>query len=321
MSAHVDIVPEGNPTAWSYPPFGASIDAEQRLYGRGSMDGKAGAAIVLAVLETLLEMRFRLDGDLLCYFVIEDETTGNGSLLCLDNGYLPDAAVIIDGTRGDRAIDRHAGQIQFALYVQGKAASVCVSHLGVNAADLLARLVARLADAVVALNATRTGDWLRYPSPFQLVTQRLASEGAQLTVPEMAQATCYMTFPPPWTIGRTLTFLDAEVAAFAARHQLSDPPCMRVLFRAEPVASEASEMVGVLRRSAVDAGFGSVETSPSTGTSDLRHFVARGIPCVLYGPGGGANPHRPDEYYDLGDLPRMVRLFVDFASRWCGTAA
>src|SRR5262249_17531176 len=154
-------------------------------------------------------------GDVVFQFVLEDETTGNGSLLCLEAGARTDAAVIIDGTRPDRAIDRHAGQLQFTLHVRGKAGSVAVSHLGVNAADGLARLVTRPADAVANLNANRTGVWMRFPSPFQLVTQRLFSEGGQLTVPERADATCFMTFPPPWTLENARDFLRKEAAAFA----------------------------------------------------------------------------------------------------------
>jgi acetylornithine deacetylase/succinyl-diaminopimelate desuccinylase-like protein len=49
----------------------------------------------------------------------------------------------------------------------------------------------------------------------------------------------------------------------------------------------------------------------------MRHFVAAGIPCVLYGPGNGFAPHRADEYYELADLPRMVRVFLSLANVWC----
>ena len=60
-----------------------------------------------------------------------------------------------------------------------------------------------------------------------------------------------------------------------------------------------------------------IEVGPSTGLSDMRHFAALGTPCLLYGPGTGYNPHRPDERYHLTDLPRMDPFYVALARRWC----
>lgn len=322
LNTHLDIVPEGNPSAWTHPPFAAEIDqARGLLYGRGAMDDKAGVTIALAVLETLVHSGGRLGGDVLFQFVLEDEITGNGSLLCLASAPRPDAVVIVDGTRPDKAITGHAGQLQFGIDVHGRPASVSVSHVGVNAADRAARLVVRLTDAVSRLNASCSEPWTRFPSPFQLVTQRLSASGAPLTVPEYAEAVCYMTFPPPWTLERARRFLQAEADAFAREHELSPAPDLHFdRFAVEPVQSDAASLAALLQECASAEGYGRIDIGPSTGTSDLRHFAAAGIPCLLYGPGSGFNPHRPDEHYTLADLPRMIRVFAHLASRWCGTA-
>lgn len=317
FNVHLDIVPEGDFRAWRFDPFSGEIDGGA-IFGRGAMDDKAGVAIALALAETLATVP--LVGDIVFQFVLEDETTGNGSLLCLAAGHGADAAVIIDGTRPDRAIDRHAGQLQVGVSVIGRPASVSVSHLGLNAADLLARLMTRLADAVAALNAGRVEPWTRFPSPFQLVTQRLASEGAPLTVPEAATATCYVTFPPPWTIGEMRAFLEQETRLFARERGLPTVPALSYSFSVEPVASDAAALGALLADCASHEGFGGLEIGPSTGTSDMRHFAAAGIPCLLYGPGHGFNPHRPDEHYRLSDLPRMVKVFTRLAVAWCGLA-
>src|SRR5262245_36112441 len=261
FNTHLDIVPEGNPSAWTHPPFAAEIDHTRGLlYGRGSMDDKAGVTIALAVLETLVHSDRRLGGDVIFQFVLEDETTGNGSLLCLASAAPPDAAVIIDGTRPDKAITAHAGQLQFGIRVHGRPASVSVSHVGVNAADRAARLVVRLADAVSLVNATRSEPWTRFPSPFQLVTQQLSARGAPLTVPEYAEAVCYMTFPPPWTLDRARRFLQAEVDAFAREYQLCPPPELHFdRFAVEPVESDATSLATRLQECASAEGYGRIE--------------------------------------------------------------
>jgi acetylornithine deacetylase/succinyl-diaminopimelate desuccinylase-like protein len=61
-----------------------------------------------------------------------------------------------------------------------------------------------------------------------------------------------------------------------------------------------------------------IDVGPSTGTSDMRHFSLAGIPCMLYGPGNGYNPHRPDEHYYLDDLPRIILFYLAFVNGWCG---
>ncbi|MEQ1908687.1 MAG: M20/M25/M40 family metallo-hydrolase [Vicinamibacterales bacterium] len=316
FNTHLDIVSEGDPRAWTYEPFGARIVGDL-IFGRGATDDKAGVAIALAVLQTLVQVPLTLAGDVVFHFVLEDESVSNGSLLCLAAGYGADTAVIIDGTRPERAIDRHAGQLHVAIDVRGKPASISVAHLGVNAADRLARLVARLADRVRALNPQRQDPWTQFPSPFQFVTQRMFAEAPQLTVPEHAEATCCTTFPPPWTVVDMRTFLEEETLMFAREHRLDPVPTLTYGFSAEPVVSDASELAAALALCTTREGFASLNVGPSTGTSDMRHFAAAGIPCLLYGPGTGFNPHRPDEHYRLDDFPRMVRLFVNLAAIWC----
>ena len=75
-----------------------------------------------------------------------------------------------------------------------------------------------------------------------------------------------------------------------------------------------AEIEAVIARAAkVPIAFG-----PSTGTSDMRHFVQRGIPCVLFGPGRGYNPHRADERFELASLVEMTDLLTDVVLEWCG---
>lgn len=320
INTHLDVVPEGDPSAWTHPPFSGHIDRERNIiYGRGAMDDKAGLTASLAILETLSKQSTRLPGDVLFQFVLEDEITGNGSLLCLEAGFGGDAALIMDGTRMDKAIRSHAGQLQFEITVKGKPASVSVSHMGTNAAEMMARLVIHLREAVFALNEGRVSPWTKFPSPYQLVIQKIESQGAQLTVPEHALAQCYVTFPPPHSLGTMRGFLQEQARLFAASHQLPFEPQLDWKgFATEPIESDTEQLERVLQGSATRLGMSPIDVGPSTGTSDMRHFSEAGIPCLLYGPGNGYNPHRPDEHYYLDDLPRIILFYLTFARMWCG---
>jgi acetylornithine deacetylase len=318
FNAHLDIVPEGDRAAWTRDPFAAEIDPGAGvIYGRGAMDDRAGVVIAAALLQIMTAGVVTLLGDVVFQFVLEDETTGNGTLLCLHAGHRTDAAVIIDGTRLDRAVVSHAGQLQFTIISSGRPASVSVSHVGCNAAEILADALLRLKAAVFARNASRAKEWEVFPSPFQFVTLGFNAPITELTVPTHATATCYVTFPPPESITGMREFVQRTLDAAGAGGGGS----LAIEWSGiavNPVDAQGDELPALLQAAVVRNGLAAPVLSPSTGTSDLRHFARAGIPAMLYGPGRGFNPHRPDEHYYLADLPTMIRIFVDLATAWCG---
>jgi acetylornithine deacetylase len=320
LNCHLDIQPVGDEREWSHPPFSGHIDAETNtIFGRGAMDDKAGVAICLGLMGVIVAQRLQFDGDLVFQFVLEDEITGNGSLACLEAGHVGDAALIIDGTRPDRAIDQHAGNMEFRMELKGRAASVSVSHLGANAAELLSRVVQHLQDSFQRLNDARQPPWTEFPSPFQFVLHGIHAEASRFSLPIEATARCFVTFPPPATIDSVRARLETQAREYARTKNYPHLPAFAWDgFAAGPVNGGATtELRAIVREAARRNGIPGVKIGPSTGTSDMRHFAKRGIPCLLYGPGRGLNPHRPDESFLLDDLPLMMKVYLDMIFEWC----
>ena len=286
------------------------------------MDDKAGAAILLGIMRVIAEHKLRFAGDLIFQFVLDDEITGNGTLACLEAGHVGDAAFIVDGTRLDHAIDQQAGGLEFDLLVKGRPTSVSVSHMGVNAAEVMSRILLQLREDFFALNAARQPPWTQFPSPYQFVIHSVQADAKRFTVPDEARARCFVTFPPPDTLAGMRQYFEDQCRKLATAMKLETPPELHWNgFSAEPVSFTTDELRALLQRTASKAGIADLQIGPSTGTSDLRHFANRGIPCMLYGPGRGFNPHRPDEHFYLDDLPLMMKLYLDIAAQWCGRAA
>jgi len=323
LNCHLDTQPVGEAREWTHPPLSGHIDQKTNaVFGRGAMDDKAGVAICLALIRVIAEQRLRLPGDLLFQFVIEDEITGNGTLACLEAGHIADAAIIIDGTRPDRAIDRHAGNMEFHVAVKGRPGSVSVAHVGANAAEMLSRLLMHLRDAVHRLNAGREAPWTDFPTPYQFVIHGLSADAPRFSLPIAATARCFVTFPPPATIDSMRALLEAEARADAASNGDPHPPAFDWnAFATDPVSSSGNELHCVVTECAQRNGIPELRIGPSTGTSDLRHFAALGIPCLLYGPGRGFNPHRVDEHFLLDDLPFMMKIYLDMIVAWGGGAS
>jgi acetylornithine deacetylase len=317
LNCHLDIVPAGPLECWTHPPFSGQIDDRNVIYGRGAMDDKAGVALALLILERLVTDATQLYGDLIVHFVLEDEVTGNGTLLCLAAGYGGDAAIILDGTRGENAICMHAGNLQFAITALGRPASVSVSHMGLNAAEELFEFLLRLRDDIFSLNPGRKEPWTRFPSPNQFSTQIFNSTGRALTVPDKAEALCYLTFTPPNDLATIRARIENAARSFAAEHSLPDLVVQWAgYFASEPVGASDRALEATMQKVAVSLGRPQINFVPSTGTSDMRHFVSRKIPCVLYGPGRGFNPHRADEHYHLDDLKWMSEMIREIALHW-----
>ena len=93
LSGHIDTVPKGT-QPWTRDPFGGTVE-ENRLYGRGSNDMKAGVATHLFVAESLNHLGLELKGDLIVESVVDEEFGGvNGTLAGRLKGFNADAAVI-----------------------------------------------------------------------------------------------------------------------------------------------------------------------------------------------------------------------------------
>jgi acetylornithine deacetylase/succinyl-diaminopimelate desuccinylase-like protein len=188
--------------------------------------------------------------------------------------------------------------------------------MGVNAAEMMFELLLRLRREILALNEGCPAPWSQFPSPNQFSTQSVNSIGRPLTVPDDAEALCYMTFTPPNTLPSIRRQIEESVRQFATERAVPDISVQwNDCFFAEVVDSKDTaleiSMQAVAQSLKRPLGF-----VPSTGTSDMRHFVARGIPCVLFGPGRGFNPHRADERFHLEDLDWMTPMVVEIVRHW-----
>ena len=76
MTAHQDVVPEGDHAMWKYPPFSGFVDEEGIMYGRGTTDSKCNIQAYMDALELLIEEGFEPDYDLYFAFGYNEEIMG-----------------------------------------------------------------------------------------------------------------------------------------------------------------------------------------------------------------------------------------------------
>ncbi len=147
LSAHLDMVAEGDHGEWEYPPFGGVI-AEGCLHGRGAMDIKGPLALQVHVAAAL---RGRAPGDIIVAHPVYEERGGWGMdhLTRVDGGLRPDVVIIGESTHGDIAIG-HRGRCEVEIVGYGLAGHASAPDRARNALDLAPAILAGVKDLSAA---------------------------------------------------------------------------------------------------------------------------------------------------------------------------
>ncbi|MEP7366316.1 MAG: M20/M25/M40 family metallo-hydrolase [Acidobacteriota bacterium] len=325
LSGHVDTVPRGT-QPWTRDAFGGAMEGG-RVYGRGSVDMKAGVALNLFMAEAVVGLGMRLAGDLTVEAVIDEEFGGvNGTLAGRLRGYRADAAIVTEptslrvcaGQRGGRTVHISFSARGGILNDNGGRGGVVeqLTHFLVRLRDFAERrnrgvrvhpLYAGCSDPVpVSVTRIFTAPW---------------GTGEPITIPEECKVELYWQLMP----GEGQAEVEAEFFEWfdsmitAAPELFGRWPVVEFPIRwmpgsavdvGEPVVTELAACAAVaLGAPAVIAGI--------EGPCDLFVFHEFGIPAVLWGPAGG-NVHAADEYVELDSLASAAKVLLLFVARWCG---
>ncbi len=184
--AHMDVVPEGDPSAWKYPPFEGTV-TDGRIYGRGSEDNGQELLASLFGLHALIKNGIEPETDVGLVFVADEEqgnTHGIDFLLAKDIFRKGDIVVVPDhGVPGGGAIEVvEKGIAWVEVDVHGRQTHASTPNKGVNAFEVSARFLAAVVDK---LRAKYTAKDPLFDPPYSTFTPtRCASNGPNInTVP------------------------------------------------------------------------------------------------------------------------------------------
>jgi acetylornithine deacetylase len=311
--------------AWTHPPFDAVIDGD-RLYGRGACDDKAGVVESLLVAHAIREAGVQLAGDLIVASVVEDESTGNGSLACVHRGYTGDAVIIVDGTWPERFIVSHMGHVSFRIRLAGSAGHA--TSAGPNPIAAIGMVTAALEQFVTRHNDANAQPWGDRERPFFLNLGAIRGGVWPGSVPAECVLEGQYGFPPPGYCDSAKDGLRAALLDVGRRHDwpLAEPPSIEFVGLETPpeVGDPGNPIARLLTETVLRRQGAVLRESVIVGHCDLRHYTraqshATSAAC-LYGPGGGRNVHGTDEYFELAHLPLVAGNLASVALQWSGVA-
>ncbi len=292
FAGHTDVVPTGDETAWTHPPFSGAIDNGQ-LYGRGAVDMKGGiGCAVAAVLDHLAANGGKPKGSI-SFLITGDEESiavnGTPKLLqwAAEHGEKFDHCVLGEPSNqeelGDTIKIGRRGSLNGHLIVHGKQGHVAYPQR----ADNPIRGLVKLIDALQS-EPLDSGNANFQPSHLEFTTVDVGNKTVNL-IPGEARARFNIRFNDCHTLESLKALLEAR-AAKAADGKI------RFTFKFEP--SNAGVFVtkpGTVHRDGVERGCRS--DRPQTGTVDHRRHVGCALHHALL-PGRGVRPGRADHACD-----------------------
>lgn len=155
LNGHIDVVPLGPLDLWTDEPYSGRIDGD-KLYGRGSADMRAGAAANVWALDALRSVGLQPASEVILEAVVEEESTGNGTMMTHLKGYKADAALVPEPTN-EQLTRANVGVLWFQVEVRGIPVHVREMGNGTNAIDACWRVIGALRELEEDWNARKVG--------------------------------------------------------------------------------------------------------------------------------------------------------------------
>jgi succinyl-diaminopimelate desuccinylase len=317
FAGHTDVVPPGELSRWSQPPFsGAIINGE--LYGRGTVDMKGAIACFVAAA-----IRVRRAGELpmkLSLLITGDEEgpSINGTAKVLDwlteRQERLDACLVGEPSNpselGQEIKIGRRGSLTGEVVVEGRQGHAAYPHLADNPVPKLVRILDRLASETLDRG---TPDF--EPSNLQVTVISVMNAAANV-IPAEARAKFNVRYNTTWTRPRLEAHLrglaDSAAAELNARCKLAFSGTGDV-FLTQPgplVQTLAAAVTAVTGRKAA--------LTTNGGTSDAR-FIQAVCPVVEFGL-TNALAHHVDERVKVSDLEQLAAIYERFIRSFAANA-
>lgn len=315
LNAHGDVVPPGE--GWTHDPYGADI-IDGKLFGRASAVSKCDFSTFTFAVRALEAVAKPNKGSVELHFTYDEEFGGElGPGWLLANGHTKPDLMIAAGF-SYQVVTAHNGCLQMEVSVHGRMAHAAIPDSGVDA----------LQAAVALLNALYAQNILYQSIRSQV--EGISHPYLNVGLIEGGTNTNVIPGKVVFKLDRRMipeespTEVEAqirEVLANAVReHNAKRDPkdAVRIDIKRMLMANAMKPLAG--NKPLVDAlqkhggeVFG--EPIPALGTplyTDVRLYVERGIPGVIYGAGPRtvleSHAKRADERIDLEDLRRATKV-------------
>ena len=332
LNGHLDVVPADD-DLWTSDPFdpvwGETDAGVETLTCRGAVDMKSAVAACVHAAVDLREAvesgDLDLDGRVVVEAVAGEEEGGIGAAAAaLDSPYPfdRDAALVAEPTEL-RAVTATEGTVMKRLRIAGRSAHAATRWNGVDTLPLF-ETIRRAFMELESERCERVTHPLyeSFDVPWPIVCGRVEAGSWASTVPGTLTAEWRIGVAPGETVDEVESEFEARLAEVTADDEwLSEHPAEfdRFSIMFEPAEIDAGEpVVRSLQAAMTDAGLSNTAPTGATYGADNRHYIAAGIPTVVFGPGSIDQAHFPGETIRWPDVETARDVIRDTAVRFLG---
>ncbi|MER9250421.1 succinyl-diaminopimelate desuccinylase [Mesorhizobium sp. M0184] len=323
FAGHTDVVPVGDETAWTHPPFGAEI-ANGEMFGRGAVDMKGGIACFVAAVARHIAQKGGPKGSVSLLITGDEEGPAiNGTTKLLEwaaaKGEKWDASIVGEPTNPDALGDMikigRRGSLSGTVVVNGRQGHAAYPQLADNPVRGLVTLVDALLHPVFD-NGTRDFQ----PTNLE-VTSIDVGNPATNVIPAKAAATFNIRFNDTWTAETIQAEIHNRLDRAAKRKKYragkKTPVDYEIVWRDGPshvFLTRDDRLIETLGGSIKAVTGRKPALSTSGGTSDAR-FIKDYCPVVEFGL-VGKTMHMVDERVAIADLETLTQIYLRFVEDW-----
>lgn len=316
FAGHTDVVPAGDITAWTYPPFGGEIH-EGTLYGRGAVDMKGGVAcFVAAALRYLDQNNGQPTGSISLLITGDEEGPAiNGTMKLVEWLKTTDEAIdacLVGEPSSPEMLGQEIrigrrGSLNAELIVHGKQGHSAYPQKADNPIPKLARIIDRV-------SGTNIDDGSEHFQPSNLqVTIVSVPNTATNVIPAEARATLNIRYNDHWNRKTMEAWLREQVARAASSINAS----FDINFSGTGdvfLTAPEGKFVESMQAASVDVTGLTPALTTGGGTSDAR-FIKDLCPVIEFGL-VNKTIHAVDEHTSTKDLADLTEIYQNFLSRY-----
>ena len=307
FAGHTDVVPLGNPDAWSVDPFGGEI-IDDILYGRSATDMKSAIAAFIEAVSRL-QAEGGTTGSISLLITGDEEGPAiNGTKKVLDwiadKGETIDVCLVGEPTNpnklGEMVKIGRRGSLTGRLTVTGIQGHTAYPHLADNPLPRLAKML----DAISTHKLDQGTDHFQ-PSNLQLTTIDTGNPATNL-IPASATAGFNIRFNDLHTGDSLTEWLHRECGELGGHYELD------IKVSGEAFLTPPGDFSALIAKSVEQVTGITPELSTSGGTSDAR-FIKDCCPVAEFGL-VGQTMHKVDERIAVADIRDLADIYTAILS-------
>jgi len=311
FAGHTDVVPVGDPAAWTVDPFGAEVIGE-RLYGRGAADMKCAVASFVAAAARFLADRKAGFGGSISLLVTGDEEGAavNGTRKVLgwlgERGESLDACLVGEPTNptalGQMIKIGRRGSLSGRVTVYGTQGHSAYPHLADNPIPRLMRML-------TAIDGTPLDEGSEHfqPSTVAITSIDVGNPASNVT-PAKAEAAFNIRFNDRHTGDSLQAWLKERCEAMGGEYRL------QVSVSGESFLTPPGPLSDLIAAAVWQATGRTPELSTTGGTSDAR-FIKDHCPVAEFGM-TGETAHKVDENVAVADIHALADIYQGVLDRF-----